>query len=63
MTGEVSEHKSKEFWFETTWLSHPEFLQRVEMTWQTVVCAKDNLGRFLFKLKKVKEVLKAGART
>lgn len=57
-TGENIEFKGKEFRFENSWIGHLEFKQRVAHALQSVGGAKDNLSRFLLRLKKVKSSLK-----
>jgi hypothetical protein len=48
----------RDFRFELTWLKHLDFLHKVDEIWSTPTRDKIPLNKFLFKLKKVKKVLK-----
>jgi hypothetical protein len=43
-THEKTDSKSKEFCFEKNWISHPEFLTRVERAWCAPVFASDSIS-------------------
>jgi hypothetical protein len=57
-THEKTNPKSEEFRFEKNWISHPEFLTRVERAWCAPVFAYDSISIIQEKLKRVKKSLK-----
>ena len=57
-TCEVAVPKSKEFRFEKTWISHPDFMDRIGKAWLSSVSARDGMGIFQEKIRKDKDSLK-----
>jgi hypothetical protein len=51
-------NQSREFRFELSWLSHPDFLPEVQEIWQAPTRDSNCLDRIMFKIKKVKKYLK-----
>jgi hypothetical protein len=50
--------QSRSFKFELSWLEHPDFLPKVEEIWLAPTRDNSALSRVLFKLKKVRKILK-----
>jgi hypothetical protein len=48
----------REFRFELFWIKHPDFLKKVSKIWNAPTRDVNNLDKVLFKLKKVKKLLK-----
>jgi hypothetical protein len=53
-----SMEQSRMFKFELHWLDHPDFLIKVKESWQVLTRDDSTLSRVLFKMKKVKKILK-----
>jgi hypothetical protein len=51
-------NQSREFRFELSWLSHPDFLPKVQEIWQAPTRDSNCLDRILLKITKVKKYLK-----
>jgi hypothetical protein len=49
---------NREFRFELTWLTHPNFLPKVQEIWDTLTRHKKVLDRVMYKMRKVKQYLK-----
>jgi hypothetical protein len=51
-------NQSREFRFELNWISHPDFVPKVQEIWQAPTRDSNCLDRILFKIKKVNKYLK-----
>jgi hypothetical protein len=48
----------REFRFESTWFKHAEFSHKVAQIWEAPTRNESNLDKVLFKLKKVRKIMK-----
>ena len=53
--------KSKAFCFETSWLKHQEFLQKISEIWDVHVRGKDAVDKWCIKVNREKKIIKVGA--